>query len=92
MNRQENADVPIDPLPDKFGSDREPAHFWDTHDITNYEQFLEPVDLDANIQQRHFEIDMDEESFLTLCGVARKEQKPVKQIASEILKQKLRTG
>lgn len=33
------------------------AGFWDTHSITDYEELLEPVDLDANIQPRRFEMD-----------------------------------
>jgi len=79
----------IDPLPDEFRSVEEAAQFWDTHSITDYEEFLEPVDLEADIQRRHFEIEVDEESFLALRNTAKKQQKPVKQLASEILKQKL---
>jgi hypothetical protein len=87
-----NRDTPIDPLPDEFGSYEEAAEFWDTHSITDYEEFLEPVDIDVDIQRRHFEIEVDEESFRALRETARKEQKPVKQLASEILKQRLRAG
>lgn len=87
-----NAERQIDPLPEEFGSDQEAGDFWDTHSITDYEQFLEPVDLGVDIRRRHFEIEVDEESFLALRETARKEQKPVKQLASEILKQRLRTG
>jgi hypothetical protein len=85
----QNANRQIDPLPDEFRSYQEAADFWDTHSVTDYEQFLEPVDLDADIQRRHFEIEVDEESFLALRETAEREQKPVKQLASEILKQKL---
>jgi len=87
-----NTDKPIDPLPDDFGAFQEAAEFWDMHSITDYEEALEPVDLDVDIQMRHFEIEVDEESFLALRETARKEQKPVKELASEILKQRLRTG
>ncbi|OHB76416.1 MAG: hypothetical protein A2Z25_18470 [Planctomycetes bacterium RBG_16_55_9] len=79
----------IDPLPDEFRSYQEAAKFWNPHSITDYEEFLEPVDLDVNIQRRHFEIEVDEESFLALRETAKKEQKPVKQLASEILKRRL---
>ena len=84
-----NTDKPIDPLPDEFQSLEEAAEFWDTHSITDYEEALEPIDLETDIQRRHFEIEVDEESFLALRDTARKQQKPVKQLASEILKQKL---
>lgn len=82
----------IDPLPDEFKSYQEAADFWDTHSITDYEEFLEPADLNVDIRRRHFEIEVDEESFLALRETAKKEQRPVKQLASEILKKKLRTG
>jgi hypothetical protein len=87
-----NTDRRIDPLPEEFRSDEEAADFWDRHSITDYEEFLEPVELEAEIRRRHFEIEVDEESFLALRDTAQKQQKPVKQLASEILKQNLRAG
>ena len=88
----QNSDRQIDPLPEEFKSYQEAMDFWDTHSIADYEEFLEPVDPDVDIQRRHFEIEVDEESFLALRETARKERKPVKQLASEILKRRLRTG
>ncbi len=87
-----STDKHVDPLPDEFESDQEAAEFWDTHSVTDYEEFLEPVILDADIRRRHFEIEVDEESFLALRESAKKERKPVKELASEILKQRLRAG
>ncbi len=87
-----NTDRHPDPIPEEFGSYDEAAQFWDTHSITDYEDFLEPVDLDVDIERCHFEIEVDEESFLALRETAKKERKPVKQLASEILKQRLRAG
>ncbi|MDI6451707.1 CopG family antitoxin [Anaerobaca lacustris] len=87
-----NTNRRIDPLPEEFRSEREAAQFWDTHSITDYEESLEPGELDVDIQRRHFEIEIDQECFLALREIARKERKPVKQLASEILKQKLRAG
>lgn len=87
-----NVDRLIGPLPDEFGSEREAAEFWDTHSVTDYEESLEPAELDVDIQRRHFEIEIDQECFLALRETARKERKPVKQLASEILKQNLRAG
>ena len=84
-----NTDRPIDSLPDEFKSEDEAAEFWDTHSITDYEEILQPVDVEVDLKRRHFEIEVDEESFLALRDVARKRHKPVKQLASEILKQEL---
>jgi hypothetical protein len=82
-------DRKIDPLPDEFKSEDEAAEFWDSHSITDYEEFLEPVDLQVGIKRRHFEIEVDEESFLALRDSAKRQHKPVKQLASEILKKKI---
>ena len=79
----------IDPLPDEFASAEEAAAFWDTHSLTDYEEFLEPVELEAHIERRHFEIEVDEPSFLALRSTAHKQHKPVRQLASEIIKREL---
>lgn len=81
-----------DPLPDEFKSYEEAAEFWDTHSITDYEEFIEPVEVDVDIQRRHFEIEVDEDTFLALREAAQRERKPIKELASEILKHRLRTG
>lgn len=81
----------VDPLPEEFRSEEEAAEFWNTHSITDYEEFLEPVDLEVDLKRRHFEIEVDEESFLVLRDRAKKLQKSAKELASEILKQKLAT-
>ncbi len=82
-------DKSMDPLPEDFGSADEAAKFWDTHSITDYEESLEPADVEVDIKRRHFEIEVDEEAFQALCDSAKKQHKPAKQLASEILKQKL---
>ena len=79
----------IDPLPDEFLSEEEAAEFWDKHSIADYEGFLEPVDFEADIKRRHFEIEVDEESFVALLQSAKKQRRPVKELASEILRRKL---
>jgi len=84
-----NTDKQVDPLPNEFGSEEEAAEFWDTHSLSDYEEFLEPVGLEVDLKRRHFEIEVDEESFAALRNRAKKLQKPVKQLASEILKEKL---
>ena len=83
---------PIDPLPEEFASPEEAAEFWDTHSVADCEDALEPVEVDVDLRRRHFGIEVDEESFLALRETARKERKSVKQLASEILKQRLRAG
>ncbi len=84
-----STDKKPDPLPENFGSEDEASEFWDTHCITDYEDFLDPVNLEVDLCRQHFEIEVDEEAFLALRSTASKRRKSVKQIASEILKEKL---
>ncbi len=87
-----NTDNQINTLPEEFASEDEAAEFWDTHSITDYEEFLESVELDIDLKRKHFEIEIDEESFLSLRSSASKYSKPLKQLASEILKEKLKAA
>ena len=80
---------PIDPIPDTFSSEEEAGEFWDNHSTADYEEYLEPVDMRIDIKNRHYEIEIDEGSFIALREYAKKEKKPVKALASRILKEKL---
>ena len=82
-------DRPVEPLPDEFPSEDEAAEFWDTHSITDYEEFLVPEEVEIEMNRRHFEIEVDEESFLALRAGADRQPKPTKRLASEILKKNL---
>ena len=55
-----------DPIPEDFASEEEAAAFWDTHSLAAYQDSLEPVDVDVDIDRRHFEIEVDERVFLGL--------------------------
>jgi len=81
-----NTSRPSDPLPEEFASEEEAAVFWNTHSLADYEECLEPVEVAVSLKRRHFEIEIDEESYLALQARARRERKPVKQLASQILK------
>ena len=87
-----NTEKIIDPLPEEFDSEDEAGEFWDTHSLADYEEFLEPVDLDVDIKSRHYQIEVDKESYLALRNRARKLSKPMKLVASEILREKLETA
>jgi len=79
----------IDPLPVDFFSEEAAGEFWDKHSITDYEEYLEPVEFKAEIKRRHFQVELDEETFIALRLYSKKQNKPAKQIASEIIKQKI---
>lgn len=79
----------IVPLPDTFPSEEKAGEFWDTHSTSDYEEYLESVDMTIDIKKRYFEIEIDRESFLALNAYAKKVNKSVKNLASSILKEKL---
>ena len=89
MKTKKEARKSIDPLPENFSSAEEAGEFWDTHSTSDYEDQLEPVDITIDIKKRHFEIEIDRESFLALNDYAKKVNKPVNILASSILKEKL---
>ena len=82
-------DKPLDPIPENFGSEEEAADFWDTHSLADYEDHLESVDVDVDIQRRRFEIEVDESVFRVLAEQAQSAHRSVKDLASQILKEKL---
>ncbi len=84
-----NINKKIDPLPDEFSSEEEAGEFWDTHSITDYQEYLEPMEFNIDIKRRHFQIEVDEESFIALRAYAKKQQKSAKQLVSELIKQKI---
>lgn len=43
---------------------------------------MEPVEFKADIKRRHFQIELDEETFIALWTYSRKQQKSAKQLAS----------
>lgn len=50
MNDKQNFQQ--DELPDEFTSLEEAGEFWDTHSITDYEEFLEPVEFEVDLPPR----------------------------------------
>lgn len=81
-----------DPIPEEFGSEEEAAEFWDTHSLADYEEFLEPAEVDVDIRRRRFEIEVDESVFRGLAEQARTAHTSIKDLASQILKEKLATA
>ena len=79
----------MDSMPDSFSSEQEAGEFWDEHSTADYEEYLEPVDMTIDIKSRQFEIEIDEDSFMALRRLAKKTKKPMKSLASSILKENL---
>ncbi|RKZ36582.1 MAG: hypothetical protein DRQ49_17720 [Gammaproteobacteria bacterium] len=42
-----------DPIPATFETYEEMADFWDTHDVTDYEEYLTPVEINVSTHPKH---------------------------------------
>ncbi|MFN8454965.1 MAG: CopG family antitoxin [Anaerolineae bacterium] len=42
-----------DPLPETFDTFEEMAEFWDSHDVTDYEEYLTPVEVTISTHPKH---------------------------------------
>ena len=78
-----------DPLPEEFASEDEAGEFWDTHSIVDYQDCLEAVNVDVDLQGRHFEIEIDRDTFLALSARAKETHKSLKDLAIQILSKTL---
>ena len=61
-----------DPLPDEFASRAEVAEFWDTHDITDYLDELQPITVKLLDTVAHgVIITFEPDTFDEICELAR---------------------
>ncbi len=86
MNNKPNA---VDPIPEEFSSYEAAAEFWDNHDTTDYLDDFETVSLEAELQQRHFEVEIDEDIMEVLSQQAQKKGVAISQLVNDVLREKL---
>lgn len=79
----------LDPIPEEFASYEEAAEFWDTHDTTDYLDDFETVPLEAELQQRRFEVQIDEDLMRVLYQQAQQQGVGVSQLVNNVLRERL---
>ncbi len=79
----------IDPLPETFASEEVAGEFWDTHSLSDYEEFLEPADLVFDLNKRVFEVRVAEDMFEKLQKEAKAAHKSVPKVVDQILRKQL---
>lgn len=81
----------VDPIPDEFSSYEEAADFWDTHDTTDYPEAFEdpPVELQVDLRERHYEVEIEENVFKVLREKARNSGVSVGNLVNDLLRQQL---
>jgi len=66
MNIMKSSKSHKEPLPETFASAEKAGEFWDSHSTSDYEEYLEPVEMTIDLKERHYEIEIDKEAFLAL--------------------------
>ena len=80
---------PIDPLPEEFESYEEAADFWDVHDITDYPEEFQTVEVQAELRQRHYDVEIEQDIIQVLRERARKNGISVSHLVSSMLRQQI---
>ncbi len=80
----------VDPIPEEFDSYESIAHFWDTHDTTDYPDAFETVQVEAvDIQNRRFEVEVKADLMGALAEQAQQQGIAVGQLVDSLLRQNL---
>jgi len=82
----------IDPVPEEFESYENAADFWDEHDSVDYEDILEAVEVQINLSERHYLIELDTKTARVLQNRAQERGVDPNQLASELLRKTLVGG
>lgn len=80
-----------DPIPEQFESFEELSEFWETHDLTDYEESLEPVDSIKMVSEPKHEyvITLSETLDELLHKAEEKEGVPIKKLINLWVQEKL---
>jgi predicted DNA binding CopG/RHH family protein len=78
-----------DPLPDESASLEEIADFWATHDTTEYAEAFVDVNVTFDIKQRHYQVEIQKDTFELLAKRAASLNMPVQKIIEEALRKEL---
>ena len=79
----------VEEIPEEFQTYEEAAEFWDTHDSTEYSDVLEEVEIEVDIQKRHYLVEIDKESSRVLHEKALEQGVPDGVLASKLLQKEL---
>jgi hypothetical protein len=82
----------IDSIPEEFASYDEAARFWDNHDTTDYPGAFRTVKVVSELRARHYEIPIAPDVVRALRARARRKRVTLGHLASDLLRQRLRTS
>ena len=80
-------------IPEEFNSYEEAVEFWEVHDTTDYPDAFQTIEVeDAELRQRHYEVEIDPDLIEVLRERARKNGIPVSRLISNMLRQHMRSA
>lgn len=79
----------IEPIPEEFASYEEAAEFWDTHDTADYPDAFRTVELESELRQRRYEIEIEADVIKKLRARARRQGVSLSHLANDLLRQRL---
>lgn len=83
----------VDPIPETFGSLEEAGEFWDTHDAMDYPDAFTTVDeVTSELRHRYYEVEIEMSVAQALREKARERGVPVRDLATDLLRQQLATA
>ena len=78
----------IEPIPEQFSSYEEAAEFWDSHETTDYLDDFETIPVESQLQQRHYEVEIEATLFEILSQEAQNRNITVKTLINNCLKER----
>ena len=78
-----------DPLPDESASLEEISDFWSSHDTTDYADAFVDVNVTFDIRKRHYQVEVQKDTFELLAKRAASLNMPVQKIIDEALRKEL---
>jgi len=82
----------VEPIPEEFASYEAAAEFWDTHDTTDYLDDFETVGVDTQLQQRRFQVEIDEQLMQVLYQQSQQQGVGVTQLVNNMLREVLESA
>lgn len=80
-----------EPIPDQFASIEEAAEFWDTHDLTDYEDVWHHVDFKVKLRRKsHLQVELEPQIANEFAKRARAKKMRLDALVNRVLKDYLR--
>ncbi len=77
-----------EPLPEHFNSLEEAAHFWDTHDSADYNEYFKDVEAEVDIKRRTYLISIDGVLYDKVQAIAKKKHVALETLVSRWIHEK----